>query len=109
MKAERDRVCALGGLYVIGANRHETLRIDRQLRGRAGRQGDPGSTRFFISLEDDLFERYGLTKMFLPGIGSSREDADLGTGPIRREIEHAQRVIEGQNFDIRRRWPSTSP
>ena len=57
---ERDRVAALGGLYVIGTNRHESLRIDNQLRGRSGRQGDPGSSRFFISLEDDVFERYGL-------------------------------------------------
>ena len=59
---ERDRaaVAALGGLYVIGTNRHESLRIDRQLRGRAGRQGDPGSSRFFISFEDDIFVRYGL-------------------------------------------------
>ena len=59
---EHDRVVALGGLYVIGTNRHESLRIDSQLRGRAGRQGDPGSSRFFISLEDDIFERYGLTR-----------------------------------------------
>ena len=61
-REEHDRVAALGGLYVIGTNRHESLRIDSQLRGRAGRQGDPGSSRFFISLEDDIFERYGLTR-----------------------------------------------
>jgi preprotein translocase subunit SecA len=99
---ERSRTCALGGLYVIGANRHESLRIDRQLRGRAGRQGDPGATRFFISLEDDLFERYGLTKMFLKRHRiAPREDA-IPPGPLHREIEHAQRIIEGQSFDIRR-------
>jgi preprotein translocase subunit SecA len=95
-------VTALGGLYVIGTNRHESLRIDRQLRGRAGRQGDPGGTRFFISLEDDLFERYGLTKVFRARHRIEPRDEEIGTGPIRREIEHAQRVIEGQNFDIRR-------
>ncbi len=60
---ERDRVVALGGLYVIGTNRHESLRIDRQLRGRAGRQGDPGSSRFFVSLEDPLIRRYGVDKL----------------------------------------------
>jgi preprotein translocase subunit SecA len=95
-------VAALGGLYVIGTNRHESLRIDRQLRGRAGRQGDPGATRFFISLEDDLFEHYGLTKVFRARHRIEPRDEEIGTAPIRREIEHAQRVIEGQNFDIRR-------
>jgi preprotein translocase subunit SecA len=92
----------LGGLYVIGTNRHESLRIDRQLRGRAGRQGDPGSTRFFISLEDDLFERYGLTKMFLKRYRLGPQDAAVAAGPLQREIEHAQRIIEGQSFDVRR-------
>jgi preprotein translocase subunit SecA len=75
---------ALGGLLVIGTNRHESRRIDDQLRGRAGRQGDPGSSRFFVSAEDDLAQRYGLAAGF----------ADL---------EHAQRVVEGQNADIRRK------
>ncbi len=98
----RKAVAALGGLCVLGTNRHESLRIDLQLRGRSGRQGDPGSTRFFISLEDDLFERYGLTKIFGlryrvgPGKGAVESPA------LRRDIAHAQRVIEGQNFDIRR-------
>ena len=98
----RERALALGGLYVIGSNRHETLRIDRQLRGRAGRQGDPGSTRFFISLEDDLFERYGLTKMFFKRHRLAPGPDAVPSGPLHREIEHAQRVIEGQSFDIRR-------
>ena len=101
-ESERSRACALGGLYVIGTNRHESLRIDRQLRGRAGRQGDPGSTRFFISLEDDLFERYGLTKMFLKRHRLAPREDSVPPGPLHREIEHAQRVIEGQSFDIRR-------
>ncbi len=99
---QRDRVVALGGLYVIGTNRHESLRIDQQLRGRSGRQGDPGSTRFFISLEDDLFARYGLTEMLSKRHRLSPQPAELPLGPIHREIMHAQRIIEGQNFDIRK-------
>ena len=98
----REAVTALGGLSVIGTNRHESLRIDRQLRGRSGRQGDPGSTRFFISLEDDLFEHYGLTKIFRRrhAIESGRNEID--SPDLRRDVAHAQRVIEGQNFEIRR-------
>jgi preprotein translocase subunit SecA len=99
---ERDRVLAQGGLYVIGTNRHESTRIDQQLRGRAGRQGDPGSTRFFISLEDDLFERYGLAAALRARHGQGPSGAELPPGRLQAEVEHAQRVIEGQNFDIRR-------
>jgi len=99
---ERDRVVALGGLYVIGTNRHESLRIDHQLRGRSGRQGDPGSTRFFISLEDDLFERYGLTSRLFKRHRLSRQGEAVENELVSRDIGHAQRVIEGQNFDIRR-------
>ena len=99
--AEYRRILELGGLYVIGTNRHESRRVDDQLRGRCGRQGEPGSSRFFISLEDPLFERYGI-RAFLP------RDADPGgEGPIMdrrvlREIDRAQRIIERQNHDIRR-------
>jgi preprotein translocase subunit SecA len=101
-ESNRDAVAAMGGLYIIGTNRNESLRIDRQLRGRAGRQGDPGATRFFISLEDELFEWYGLSKMLAAKYRlSPQEEAPL-PGPIQREIAHAQRIIEGQNFDIRR-------
>jgi preprotein translocase subunit SecA len=99
---DRDAVVALGGLYVIGTNRHESLRVDRQLRGRVGRQGDPGSSRFFISLEDDLFERYGLVGQLYRRHGLTRREEEIGSPPLRREIGHAQRIIEGQNFDIRR-------
>lgn len=99
---ERDRVVALEGLYVIGTNRHESLRIDHQLRGRSGRQGDPGSTRFFISLEDDLFERYGLTGRLFKRHRLSRQPGAVQNGLVFRDVWHAQRVIEGQNFDIRR-------
>ena len=101
-EADRDRVVALGGLYVIGTNRHESVRVDQQLRGRAGRQGDPGESRFFVSLEDDLLVRYGIRDLI-----PARFHADVSTTPIenplvRREISRAQRIIEGQNFEIRR-------
>ena len=101
---ERDRagVAALGGLYVIGTNRHESLRIDRQLKGRAGRQGDPGSTRFFISFEDDIFMRYGLDGMLRKRYAPVRGSESVAGRSVRNDIAHAQRVIEGQNFDIRR-------
>jgi preprotein translocase subunit SecA len=102
VETDRDRVAALGGLYVIGTNRHESRRVDAQLRGRAGRQGDPGESRCFISLEDDLLVRYGITclipKRFLP----EKSDAPIDNPVVRREIARAQRIIEGQNVEIRR-------
>jgi preprotein translocase subunit SecA len=96
-----EQVAALGGLYVIGTNRHESRRIDDQLRGRAGRQGDPGSSRFFISLEDELLVRYGIEEL-LPG----RSRPAAGQAPVdnpvlRRAVAQAQRIVEGQNFDVR--------
>ena len=75
----------LGGLYVIGMNRHESRRIDHQLRGRAGRQGDPGRSRFFISREDDLLVKYG-----------------IGDARVHHDAESIQRLVEGQNLEIRR-------
>jgi len=99
---ERERVVALGGLYVIGTNRHESERVDRQLRGRAGRQGDPGSTRFFVSLEDDLLARYGVERLVPRKRWPALRDAPLDDPVIRREIARAQRIVEGQNFEIRR-------
>jgi len=101
---ERDRkkVAALGGLYVIGTNRHESRRIDNQLRGRAGRQGDPGSSRFFISLEDDLLERYGIQELIPPQHRLPRQDDPIDDPVVGREIARAQHIIEGQNFEIRR-------
>jgi preprotein translocase subunit SecA len=99
---ERERAVALGGLYVIGTNRHESLRIDRQLRGRAGRQGDPGSTRFFISMEDDLFVRYGLSARFVERYRLARQRSELPVGRLQKDVAHVQRIIEGQNFDIKR-------
>ncbi len=99
---ERDGVAARGGLYVIGTNRHESLRIDRQLRGRAGRQGDPGSSRFFISLEDEIFERYGLRERLAKKHRLDGRPGPLGDPAVLRDIVHLQRVIEGRNLDLRK-------
>jgi len=100
--ALRERAAALGGLYVIGTNRHESRRIDEQLRGRAGRQGDPGSSRFFISLEDDLVRRYGVMALIPPARRPRPRSGPVEDPIVRREIARAQRIIEGQNFEIRR-------
>jgi preprotein translocase subunit SecA len=105
---ERERVVALGGLLVLGTSRHESLRIDRQLRGRSGRQGDPGSTRFFLALDDELFERYGLTRQLRRRHTGASQQGELSSRALRRDIEHVQRVIEGQSFDIRRRLTTYS-
>ncbi len=99
---EREKVVALGGLYVIGTNRHESLRIDIQLRGRAGRQGDPGSSRFFVSLEDNLMEKYRLKNLFPQKIRDLKQNDPLSNPLINREVARSQRVIEGQNFDVRK-------
>ena len=98
---DRDAVVALGGLYVIGTNRHESLRIDNQLRGRAGRQGDPGSSRFFIALDDDLIKRYGVTALIPKAHQPAPQAGALDDTVVSREIARAQRIIEGQNFEIR--------
>lgn len=95
-------VAALGGLYVIGTNLHESSRVDHQLRGRAGRQGDPGASRFFISLEDELLSRFGLANVLPSEFLEKRQDEPLQASVIRKRIEHIQRVIEGQNFEIRK-------
>ena len=101
-EADRDAVVALGGLYVIGTNRHESLRIDNQLRGRAGRQGDPGSSRFFIALDDDLIQRYGVISLIPKAHLPSPRPQPIDDDVVRREIARAQRIVEGQNFEIRR-------
>jgi len=106
-REHHDQVTALGGLYVIGTNRHESRRIDNQLRGRSGRQGDPGSTRFFVSLEDPLLERFDLLgripAAFHPGPDSSKTGGDEIDHPVvLGELERTQRIVEGQNLDIRR-------
>jgi len=101
-EGDREEVVALGGLYVIGTNRHESLRIDQQLRGRAGRQGDPGSSCFFISLQDDLIVRYGVRNLIPPKLLPKEQDEPLDNPVIRREIARAQRIVEGQNVETRK-------
>jgi len=101
-EADRERVAALGGLYVIGTNRHESERVDLQLRGRAGRQGDPGESRFFVSLEDDLMVRYGIHSLIPARFLPETSDQPIESPIVRREVARAQRIIEGQNFEIRR-------
>ena len=98
----RDQVVALGGLCVIGTNRHESRRIDDQLRGRAGRQGDPGSSCFYISLQDPLIQRFGIDKLIPERYRPSQQEQAFDHPVVRREIDRAQRIVEGQSFDIRR-------
>lgn len=100
---ERDRVLALGGLHVIGTHRHESRRIDDQLRGRSGRQGDPGGSRFFISLDDDLPRRYGIERLIPRKLYPADSDTPLESPVVRREMDRSQRIVEGQAFDIRKR------
>ncbi len=101
-EGERERVVALGGLYVIGTNRHESRRIDDQLRGRAGRQGDPGTSRFFVSLEDDLMARFGIDHLIPPKIRPTPQDEPIEHPAVRHEVERLQRIVEGQNYEIRK-------
>jgi len=102
-KAEHDEVIALGGLHILGTERHEARRIDNQLRGRAGRQGDPGSSRFFLSLEDDLMRIFGgeRVKALMYRLGMT-EGVPIESGLISRKIEGAQKTVEAQNFDARK-------
>ncbi|NKB66712.1 MAG: accessory Sec system translocase SecA2 [Candidatus Latescibacteria bacterium] len=99
---DEDQVRALGGLYVMGTNRHESRRIDDQLRGRAGRQGDPGAARFFVSLDDPLFQRYRLRELIPAFLWPAPQEKTLDHPVINAETARAQRIVEGQNFDIRR-------
>jgi preprotein translocase subunit SecA len=101
-EAARDLVVGLGGLYVIGTNRHESSRVDLQLRGRAGRQGDPGESRFFVSLEDDLLVRYGIRDLIAGRYVDDEPDRPVDHPVVRREVARAQRIIEGQNLEIRK-------
>ncbi|HEY8509091.1 MAG TPA: preprotein translocase subunit SecA [Steroidobacteraceae bacterium] len=99
-----DKVVAAGGLHIIGTERHESRRIDNQLRGRAGRQGDPGSSRFYLSMEDNLMRIFGdpvRTKRLLQMAGM-KEGEVIESGMLTRQIEKAQRKVESHNFDIRK-------
>jgi preprotein translocase subunit SecA len=88
-------------LYVIGTNKHESQRIDNQLRGRAGRQGDPGSSRFFISLEDDLFVKFRLHELLPARYTRAGLDGPIDNPVVQNEINRLQRIIEGQNSEIK--------
>ena len=102
-RSEHDEVVAMGGLHILGTERHEARRIDNQLRGRAGRQGDPGSSRFFLSLEDDLLRIFGGEKvqsmMYFLGM---KEGIPIESKMISKRIENAQKAVEAQNFEARK-------
>ncbi len=102
--AEREEVIALGGLHIMGTERHESRRVDNQLRGRAGRQGDPGSSRFYVALEDDLMRLFGSDRIMtiMDKLGGMQEGEKIEHPLISRAIENAQRRVEGYNFDIRK-------
>ncbi len=104
IEPEAEEVREAGGLFIIGTERHESRRIDNQLRGRAGRQGDPGASRFFISLEDDLMRLFGGERIqALMDRLNVEEDQPIETGLLTRSIESAQRKVEDRNFSIRKR------
>lgn len=102
-ESERNQVLELGGLHIIGTERHESRRIDNQLRGRAGRQGDPGSSQFYISLEDDLMRLFGSDNIagIMNRLGMD-DDIPIEAGIVSKSIETAQKRVENRNFDIRK-------
>jgi preprotein translocase subunit SecA len=100
---EKRRVLEAGGLYVLGTERHESRRIDNQLRGRSGRQGDPGLSRFYLSLDDDLLRIFGPQTMFARLMNKNLEDGEAIVSPwISKAIETAQKKVEARNYDIRK-------
>ena len=103
LKDEQQRVIEAGGLCIVGTERHESRRIDNQLRGRSGRQGDPGASKFFISLEDDLMRLFGSEKMqaMVDKLGMD-DDTPIEAGILSKSIENAQKKVEGKNFGIRK-------
>lgn len=103
VEKDRAKVKELGGLHVIGTERHDARRIDNQLRGRAGRQGDPGSSRFFVSLQDDLMRRFGGQSVagLMERFGLE-DDVPIEAGIVSKSIENSQTKVEGHNFDIRK-------
>jgi preprotein translocase subunit SecA len=101
--AERDKVREVGGLFVLGTERHESRRIDNQLRGRSGRQGDPGLSRFYLSLDDDLLRIFGPQTAFARLMNKNLEDGEAIVSPwISKAIETAQKKVEARNYDIRK-------
>jgi len=103
LKDEQQKVIDAGGLCIVGTERHESRRIDNQLRGRSGRQGDPGASKFFISLEDDLMRLFGSEKMqaMVDRLGMD-DDTPIEAGILSKSIENAQKKVEGKNFGIRK-------
>jgi preprotein translocase subunit SecA len=103
-QARHDKVVAAGGLHIVGTERHESRRIDNQLRGRSGRQGDPGSSRFYLSMEDNLMRIFGdpLRTQRLLKMAGMKEGEVIESGMLTRQIEKAQRKVESHNFDIRK-------
>ena len=103
VKAEREKVLEAGGLFVLGTERHESRRIDNQLRGRSGRQGDPGLSRFYLCLEDDLLRIFGPDTLFSRMMNSNLEDGEaIGSKWLSKAIETAQKKVEARNYDIRK-------
>jgi preprotein translocase subunit SecA len=103
VEEEKERVRAAGGLFVLGTERHESRRIDNQLRGRSGRQGDPGLSRFYLSLDDDLLRIFGPQTMFARLMNKNLEDGEAIVSPwISKAIETAQKKVEARNYDIRK-------
>jgi len=104
IEAEKQEVLAAGGLFVLGTERHESRRIDNQLRGRSGRQGDPGLSRFYLSLDDDLMRIFGPDTMFAKMIRSNLEDGEAlpPSKWLSKAIETAQKKVEARNYDIRK-------
>jgi preprotein translocase subunit SecA len=101
--AEKQHVLSIGGLYVLGTERHESRRIDNQLRGRSGRQGDPGLSKFYLSLDDDLLRIFGPQTMFSRLMNKNLEDGEAIVSPwISKAIETAQKKVEARNYDIRK-------
>src|SRR5881398_1232275 len=105
---DREVVMEAGGLFICGTERHESRRIDNQLRGRAGRQGDPGESRFFLSAEDDLVRLFAGDRIYrildrLGPVSESGEEEPIEAGMLSKQIENAQKKVEEQNFLIRKR------
>ena len=98
----RDRVLSLDGLHILGTERHEARRIDNQLRGRSGRQGEPGTSRFYLSLEDDLMRRFGRRELIAKLMEQIGDDVPIEHGLVSRVIAQAQTSVEGYNFEIRK-------
>jgi preprotein translocase subunit SecA len=99
---EREEVKAAGGLFILGTERHESRRIDNQLRGRSGRQGDPGGSRFYLSFEDDLLRIFGHSSLLQATVAKMEEDEPVEHAWTTKAIENAQKKVEGHNYDIRK-------